>query len=62
MEKAVIRDLDRALKLMRSKMLSYTDEELVEIQNLLTSANHATSLEIFSRVAEAAKVKEPELV
>ncbi len=62
MERVLIKELDRALRLVREKMLSYTDEELIEIRNLITSASHAVSLEIYSREAEALKTKEPELV
>jgi hypothetical protein len=62
MEKAVIKELERALKQARDKMLSYTDEELTIIQNLIAAATHATSLEVYSRELEAMKVKTPELV
>ena len=43
-------------------MLSYTDEELIQIKNLISSGTHAVTLEIYSREVEALKTKEPELV
>jgi len=62
MERIIIQELDRALRRAREKMLSYTDEELLAVQNLISSASHATSLEVYSRELEASKNKTPELV
>jgi hypothetical protein len=62
MERVIIKEFERALKLVRDKMLSYTDEELIQIRNLISSGNHAVTLEIYSREVEALKTKEPELV
>jgi hypothetical protein len=62
MERVLIKELDRALKLVREKMLSYTDEELIQIRNLITAGTHAVTLEVYSREVEALKIKEPELV
>jgi hypothetical protein len=62
MEKAIIKELERALRQARDKMLSYTDEELLQVQKLIAAATHATSLEVYSRELEAMKAKTPELV
>lgn len=62
MERIIIKEFERALKLVRDKMLSYTDEELIQIKNLISSGTHAVTLEIYSREVEALKTKEPELV
>ena len=62
MERVLIKELDRALRLVRDKMLSYTDEELIQIRNIITAGTHAITLEIYSREVEALKIKEPELV
>lgn len=62
MERVLIKELDRALRLVREKMLSYTDEELIQIRNLITAGTHAVTLEVYSREVEALKIKEPELV
>jgi hypothetical protein len=62
MERVLIKELDRALRRVRDKMLSYTDEELMLIRNLITAGSHAVDLEVYSREVEALKTKEPELV
>lgn len=62
MEKPIIKELERALRQARDKMLSYTDEELSQVQKLIAAATHATSLEVYSRELEAMKAKTPELV
>jgi hypothetical protein len=62
MERVIIKELERALRLARDKMLSYTDEELLQVQKLIAAATHATSLEVYSRELEAMKAKTPELV
>jgi len=62
MERVLIKELERALRLVREKMLSYTDEELIQIRNLITAGTHAVTLEVYSREVEALKIKEPELV
>ena len=62
MERVLIKELERALRLVREKMLSYTDEELIQIRNLITASTHAVTLEVYSREVEALKTKEPELV
>jgi hypothetical protein len=58
----VIKELDRALKRTRERMLSYSDTEIKQIEGLLTAATLATSLEKYSREIEAMKIKQPELV
>jgi hypothetical protein len=62
MEKAIIKDLERALRLARDKMITYTNEELIQVCNLLAAATHSANLEVYSREVEALKTKEPELV
>ena len=62
MERVLIKELDRVLRRVRDKMLSYTDEELMLIRNLITASSHAVDLEVYSREVEALKTKEPELV
>jgi len=58
----VIKELDRALKRTRERMLSYSDIEIKQIEELLTAATLATSLEKYSRDIEAMNIKQPELV
>ena len=58
----IIKELDRALKRTPERMLSYSDDEIKEIESLLTAASLATSLEKYSREVDAIKVKQPELV
>ena len=62
MEQIIIKELDRALKRTREKMLSYSDEELKQISNLVATATLAIALESYSRELEALKNKQPELV
>lgn len=62
MNQLLIKELERALRRLREKMLDYSDQQLIEIQNMLNSAKYSTSLEIYSREAESLKVDEPELV
>lgn len=62
MERVIIKELDRALRQARQRTLAYTDEELKEIQNMLSSAGYAISLEIYSRQVEAMETTTPELV
>jgi len=62
MSTIIIKELDRALRRTRERMLSYSDDEIKEIESLLTAASLATSLEKYSREVDAIKVKQPELV
>lgn len=62
MNQLLIKELERALRRLREKMLDYSDQQLIEIQNMLNSAKYSVSLEIYSREAESLKVDEPELV
>ena len=55
MERVIIKELDRALKRTRERMLCYTDVELKEISGLVAAATLAIEL-------EAMKQKQPELV
>jgi len=62
MEKAIIKELERALRLTRDKMIVYTNEELTQVSNLIAAATYSANLEIYARESEALKIKEPELV
>lgn len=62
MSTIIIKELDRALRRTRERMLSYSDDEIKQIESLLTAASLATSLEKYSREVDAIKTKQPELV
>ena len=62
MNRIIIKELDRALKRTRERMLSYSDEEIKQIEDLLNAAILSTTLEKYSREIDTLKAKQPELV
>ena len=62
MEKVIIKELERTLLRTRERMLIYSNEELMQITDLVASATLAIALESYSRELEAMKTKQPELV
>lgn len=61
MERIVIQELDRTLRLTRADMLSYSDTGLLQMAKLVESTALAIALEIYSRELEAAKRIQPVL-
>lgn len=61
-ERIVIQELERTLRLTRADTISYTDVGLLQIAKLLESALLAITLETYSRQSDAAKVIQAELV
>ena len=62
MERVIIKELERTLLRTRERMLIYSNEELMQITDLVASATLAIALESYSRELEAMKTKQPELV
>ena len=62
MERVIIKELERTLLRTRERMLVYSNEELMQITDLVASATLAIALESYSRELEAMKTKQPELV
>jgi hypothetical protein len=56
MERIVIQELERTLRLTRADMLSYSDEGLVQMAKLIESTALAIALEAYSRKSDAMKV------
>jgi hypothetical protein len=61
MERIVIQELERTLRLTRADMLSYSDEGLVQMAKLIESTALAIALEAYSRKSDAMKVAQPVL-
>jgi hypothetical protein len=61
MERIVIQELERTLRLTRADMLSYSSEGLVEMGKLIESAALAIALESYSRDLEALRNPQPVL-
>lgn len=61
MERIVIQELDRTLRLTRADMLFYSDTGLLQMAKLVESTALAIALEIYSRELEAAKRIQPVL-
>lgn len=61
MERIVIQELDRTLRLTRADMLFYSDTGLLQMAKLVESTALAIALEIYSRELEAAKRVQPVL-
>jgi hypothetical protein len=61
MERIVIQELERTLRLTRADMLSYSNEGLVEMGKLIESAALAIALETYSRDLEALRNPQPVL-
>ena len=61
MERIVIKELERTLRLTRADMLSYSNEGLTEMAKLVEATILAISLEVYSRELEAMKNTQPVL-
>lgn len=61
MERIVIQELDRTLRLTRADMLFYSDTGLLQMAKLVESTALAIALEIYSRELEVAKRIQPVL-
>ncbi len=61
MERIVIQELERTLRLTRAGMITYSDEGLVEMGKLVESAALAIALETYSRDLEAMRAPQPVL-
>ena len=61
MERIVIQELERTLRLTRADMLSYSNEGLAEMGKLIESAALAIALETYSRDLEALRNPQPVL-
>lgn len=55
MERIVIQELERTLRLTRADMLSYSNEGLTHMAKLIESTALAIALEAYSRELEAIK-------
>jgi hypothetical protein len=61
MERIVIQELERTLRLTRADMLSYSDAGLLQMSKLIESTALAIALETYSRELEAVKSTQPVL-
>lgn len=61
MERIVIQELERTLRLTRAGMISYSDAGLLEMGKLVESAALAIALETYSRDLEAMRAPQPVL-
>jgi hypothetical protein len=61
MERIVIQELERTLRLTRADMLSYSDAGLLQMAKLIESTALAIALETYSRELEAVKSTQPVL-
>ncbi len=61
MERIVIQELERTLRLTRAGMITYSDEGLVEMGKLVESAALAIALETYSRDPKAIRTLQPVL-
>lgn len=61
MERIVIQELERTLKLTRADMISYSNTGLAEMGKLIESAALAIALETYSRDLEAMRNPQPVL-
>lgn len=61
MERIVIQELERTLRLTRADMISYSNDGLAEMGKLIESAALAIALETHSRDLEAMRNPQPVL-